>query len=88
MSKKKSEDALIDTNEAAERLGISRRHAWSLVKDGKLPAQKVGRTYVIKTSDLRLVENRPKVGRPAKKTPAKSGTKAKTTPAVEEDDDE
>jgi excisionase family DNA binding protein len=84
MTKKKHEDPLIDTNEAAERLGISRRHAWSLVRDGKLPAQKVGRTYVIKLSDLKLVETRPKVGRPSKKSSAK-------TPAISaetEDDDE
>jgi excisionase family DNA binding protein len=93
MSKKKSEDALIDTNEVAERLGISRRHAWSLVKDGKLPAQKVGRTYVIRESDLKLVENRPQPGRPSKKSPAKTASKtsvkkAPSAPRQENDDEE
>jgi len=78
---KKADETLIDTNEAAERLGVSRRHAWWLVRDGKLPAQKVGRTYVIKASDLKLVENRPGPGRPAG---AKSAVKKKGTTSTNE----
>lgn len=80
---RKANETLLDTNEAAERLGVTRRHAWSLVRDGKLPAQKVGRTYVIKASDLKLVEKRPKPGRPAG---AKSASKKKAATEDAEDD--
>jgi excisionase family DNA binding protein len=81
---KKADETLLDTNQAAERLGVSRRHAWSLVRDGKLPAQKVGRTYVIKASDLKLVEKRRKPGRPLG---AKSASKKKSTTTEEMEDD-
>jgi excisionase family DNA binding protein len=82
---KKADETLMDTNEAAERLGISRRHAWWLVRDGKLPAQKIGRTYVIRASDLKLVENRPGPGRPPG---AKGGVKKKSTTSTDESEGE
>jgi excisionase family DNA binding protein len=68
MTKKTDEETLLDTTAAAEKLGISQRHCWSLIKSGLLPAQRVGRTYVIKESDLESVKDRPKVGRPKKTT--------------------
>jgi excisionase family DNA binding protein len=55
----------LTTKEAAERLGITPRRVQALVTSGRLPAQKIGRDYLIKEKDLKLVENR-KVGRPRK----------------------
>jgi len=65
-SKKPEEaaDDLIPTSEAAEILGISTRRVTQLIKDERLPyAMKVGRSFLIRRGDLRLVEERP-VGRP------------------------
>jgi excisionase family DNA binding protein len=58
---------LLTTKDAAERLGISVRRVHALIEAGRLPAQKLGRDYVIKEKDLRLVEDR-KPGRPRKAT--------------------
>lgn len=54
---------LITTNEAATRLGVSARRVQAMIKAGRLPAQKVGRDWLIKEKDLKLVEDR-KPGRP------------------------
>lgn len=51
--------------EAAEKLGVSRIRVNQFIEEGRLPAQKVGRSYVILESDLQLVENR-QTGRPPK----------------------
>lgn len=56
---------LISTSEAAERLGVHITRVQVLIREGRLPAQKIGRTYVIDEDDLKLVEER-KVGRPPK----------------------
>jgi excisionase family DNA binding protein len=56
---------LITTSEAAERLGVTIRRIQALITDGRLPAQKVGRDYLIKEEDLKLVIDR-KPGRPRK----------------------
>ena len=68
---------MISTNEAAERLGISRRRIVALILDGRLTAQKVGRDYVIDEKDLKLVEDR-KPGRPSKAETAKAESGRKT----------
>lgn len=57
---------LLTTKEVAERLGVSIRRIQALITSGNLPATKLGRDYVIKESDLKLVEDR-KPGRPSKK---------------------
>jgi excisionase family DNA binding protein len=57
--------SLITTNEVAERLGVTIRRIQALITDGRLPAQKVGRDYLIKEEDLKLVTGR-KPGRPRK----------------------
>lgn len=57
---------LIGTKEASERLEISQKRVQALIKNGQLPAEKVGRDWLIKESDLELVKER-KVGRPKKK---------------------
>ena len=57
---------LLSTAEAAAKLGVTIGRVQQLIWDDLLPAQKVGRDYVINEDDLKLVENRPKVGRPPK----------------------
>ena len=53
------------TSMAAERLGITKRRVQALIKDGRLPARKFGRDYMINEKDLELVANR-QPGRPRK----------------------
>lgn len=61
-------DNLISTKEAAEKLGVSLRRVQALVTSGRLPAQKIGNSYVVREEDLELVKNR-KTGRPTKTKP-------------------
>jgi len=56
---------LIGTKEAAERLSLSQQRIQALIKNEQLPAQKVGRDWLIEESDLELVRER-KAGRPKK----------------------
>ncbi len=56
---------LITTAEAAARLGVHRTRVNVLIKEGRLPAQRYGRAYLIDEKDLKLVEERT-VGRPPK----------------------
>ena len=56
---------LISTKEASEKLGLSMRRVQVLINSGRLPAQKIGNSYVVKESDLELVRER-KTGRPQK----------------------
>jgi excisionase family DNA binding protein len=64
---------LLTTQQAAERLGISQPRIYQLISEGRLPAQKIGRDYVIAEKDLKLAENRPSPGRPPKKADKKGG---------------
>jgi excisionase family DNA binding protein len=59
---------LIGTKEASSRLAISQQRIQALIKVGRLPAEKVGRDWLIKEVDLERVRNRP-IGRPPKKKP-------------------
>lgn len=61
---------LLTTVEVAERLGVSPRRVRELITDGRLPAEKKGRDYLIKEFDLAKVQNR-KPGRPQKPKPKK-----------------
>ena len=63
---------MLTTKEAAERLGVTAIRVRQLISEGRLPAEKFGRDYMIKQEDLRLVEDR-KPGRPSKETGKKSG---------------
>ena len=56
---------LISAAEAAEKLGIHITRVQVLIREGRLPAQKVGGSYVINERDLNLVAIR-KTGRPPK----------------------
>ncbi len=64
------ETKLLSVIEVAEKLGVSRIRVNQLIDEGRLPAQKIGRSYVILESDLQLVEDRP-TGRPPKDKDAK-----------------
>jgi excisionase family DNA binding protein len=66
---------LISTSEAAEKLGVHITRVQVLIREGRLPAQRVGRTYVIDEDDLKHVEDRP-VGRPRKAQTEKASKKA------------
>jgi excisionase family DNA binding protein len=65
---------LISSAEAAERLGVHITRVQVLIREGRLPAQKIGRTYVVNEDDLKLVEDR-KPGRPPKKAGEKGRRK-------------
>jgi excisionase family DNA binding protein len=66
---------LLTTKQVAERLGVSIGRIHQLINEGRLPAEKLGRDYVIREEDLKLVEGR-KVGRPPK---AKAETDSKAS---------
>ena len=57
-------NSLITTKEAAKRLNISVRRVQALIAAGRLPAEKIGNSFAIKESDLKLVNGRTN-GRPA-----------------------
>jgi excisionase family DNA binding protein len=54
---------LISAKEASKKLGIDDSRVRVLIREGRLPAQKIGRTWVIDPKDLKLVKDR-KPGRP------------------------
>jgi len=56
---------LLSAKEAAEKLGVSDRRVRALITTGKLPATRVGNSYVIQESDLKTVAERVN-GRPKK----------------------
>lgn len=45
----------ITTIEAAARLGVTRYRVWQLVKEGRLPAVKAGRDWLIEERSLEAV---------------------------------
>jgi excisionase family DNA binding protein len=55
---------ILNTATAAEKLNVSAIRVRQLIRDGRLPAQKVGRDYIIQEKDLALVSHR-QTGRPA-----------------------
>jgi excisionase family DNA binding protein len=58
-------DKLLSVKEVAAILGVNHQRVQALISQGRLPAQKIGNSYVIKESDLELVKER-KTGRPPK----------------------
>ena len=58
-------EKLLSVKESAEILGVNRQRIQALISQGRLPAQKIGNSYVIKESDLPLIAQR-KTGRPPK----------------------
>lgn len=62
---------LLTTKEVAELVGLTYVRINQLIKDGTLPAEKVGRDYMIKESDVELIKQRPET-RGRKKKDAES----------------
>ncbi len=56
---------LLSVAQVAERLGVTRARVNQFISENRLPAQRIGRSFVIREEDLSLVENR-KSGRPPK----------------------
>ena len=56
---------LLTTAQVAERLGVHRTRVNVLIKEGRLPAQRFGRAFLVLEKDLQLVSER-RVGRPPK----------------------
>lgn len=54
----------ISTTEAGLRLGVTAARVRALIADGRLPAERVGRAFIIRETDLVLVADR-KAGWPA-----------------------
>ena len=54
---------LLTAKQAAEILGVHHSRVRVLIREGRLPAQKLGRDWVIMESDLEKVKDR-KPGRP------------------------
>jgi excisionase family DNA binding protein len=67
---------LLTTKEVADRLGVTVRRVQALIQAGRLPAQKVGRDFLIQEKDIRLVEER-NPGRP-KASGSKRSVKGKS----------
>ena len=58
---------LLSVTDAAKELEISGRRVQALITSGRLLAEKIGSSYVIKKADLEKVRDRP-AGRPKKET--------------------
>lgn len=67
---------MITTNEAASLLGVTVQRIHQFISEGRLPAQKLGRDYIINDEDLKLVGGR-KPGRPPKHTEEEEGKVSK-----------
>jgi excisionase family DNA binding protein len=62
---------LLSTKEAAEKLGVSLRRVQQMITEKTLPAERVGRDYVIQEKDLENVTVHGKPGRPPKEKATK-----------------
>jgi excisionase family DNA binding protein len=58
--------ALLSTQQAADKKGVTVRRIRALIEDGKLKAEKVGRDWVIEESELEKIQTYGKSGRPKK----------------------
>jgi excisionase family DNA binding protein len=56
----------LTTKEVAEKLGISTRQVQTLIQQNKIVATKKGRDWFVLESDLELIKERKKTGRPKK----------------------
>jgi DNA binding domain, excisionase family len=57
---------LLNTSEAAEKLGVSVRRVRQLIAEGKITAHNLGRDYAIEENALAEVKTYGKAGRPSK----------------------
>lgn len=56
---KRANRSLLSTREVAERLGISPNRVRQLISSGQLPAERVGKVYVVREGDLRRFARQP-----------------------------
>ena len=61
----------LTTKQVAEKLGVSPGRVRQLVAEKRLPATKFGNSLMILKSDLHLIRERKRTGRPPKATAAK-----------------
>jgi excisionase family DNA binding protein len=59
----------LTVKQAASELGVSVPRIHQLIQEERLPAEKLGRDWIIESGDLEKVKDRP-TGRPAKKDAA------------------
>ena len=69
--------ASLTTQEVAEQLGVSRRRVQQFINEGRLPAEKKGRDWLIKDEDLHLVADRKPGRRPANQPANEVSTETK-----------
>ena len=83
MAKKKaSPDDFLSTPEAGAELGIGVTRINVLIKEGRLPATRIGKVWAIRRADLELVRDRPPGRRPGpQKEPSGGKTTNKKRPA-------
>jgi excisionase family DNA binding protein len=67
MAKASVNSGLIGVPEAAKALGFTPRHVRNLIADGFLPAERMGRDFLIRHADLAKVPKDRKPGPKAKK---------------------
>ncbi|MGH9900692.1 MAG: helix-turn-helix domain-containing protein [Pyrinomonadaceae bacterium] len=72
-----SAEDFISTTDAADRLGITRQRVLQLIEAGRLPAKLFANVYMIRTTDLTLVEDR-QPGRPPKAKPEQAAKRGGT----------
>lgn len=77
----KEADKLLSTAEVAAQLGVTRQRVLELITEERLPAEKVGRAYVVRSSAVSSLSLL-KVGRPPKMTAAPPTTKGEIQRAV------
>lgn len=56
--------ALLNTQQAAEKKGVTVRRIRALIDEGKLKAEKVGRDWIIEETELEKIQTYGKSGRP------------------------
>jgi excisionase family DNA binding protein len=59
-------DDLLNTAEAAKRLGLTVRAVQKMIEAGRLQAKLVGRDYIILASSLGNIQRKSQAGRPPK----------------------
>ncbi len=74
-------EKLLSVAEVAARLGLHRTRINQLIRDGALPAGRIGRAYVIREDDLELVKERGSPGRrPKSRAEEKAESKKSSRP--------
>ena len=59
-------EGYLTTRESAEKLGVSEGRVRQLIAENRLPTTKIGNSNLIRESDLELVRERKRTGRPPK----------------------